>query len=110
MFETTTEPLTLDIWRGNSMLPDADPAAWSIDFQTGLNDAKALCQKAEIPQLLHARAKIADICDINMAEGWCTIDPGKVELVELISLSPETYFRMVDQLIDREAGTHQDDA
>jgi hypothetical protein len=80
MFETTKDPLTLDIYRGNSMLPDADPTAWNIDFDAGRGSAYSLCGQGEIAQLLHGRAKIEDIRDINVIEGWCSIDSGKVQL------------------------------
>ena len=98
MFEMTTEPLTLDIWRGLCPASYGDVTAWAVDFDTGRDDACNVTPSGEVMTLLHGRAKLEDVRDIDVITGWCDVDPVKVEHVEAIRFDDATMFRMVDQL------------
>jgi hypothetical protein len=98
MYETTTEPLTLDIWRGLCPPGYGDATAWAVDFETGLEDARAVTSAGQTMTLLHARAKLEDVREIDLVSGWGNVEPDAVEIVEAIAFDDATAFRMLDQL------------
>jgi hypothetical protein len=97
MFEVTTEPLSLDIFRvltryDDVTFEDADGTTvdmldvWSIDLAHGIRDAAGVLGENESGWLEHGVVKVEDAREIDVIEGWVTVDRLKVTDVERVFL------------------------
>jgi hypothetical protein len=57
-----------------------------------------VCCPGDIPWLVHGVVKIEDVREIDVVEGWCSVDREKVRIVELLPLDDGTLTRMADDL------------
>jgi hypothetical protein len=92
--------LELDVYRGFSSLPSlVDDENWPIERGLGMCDARDnVCTAGDIPWLVHGVVKIEDVREIDVVEGWCSVDREKVRIVELLPLDDGTLTRMVEDL------------
>lgn len=100
MLESTTEPLTLDVFRG--LTPDdADDEMWYVAVSAGIYDAGNVTPEDQIAWLVHGVAKIEDCRDIDLVEEEiCMIDADRVRIVEVIALVDSTIVKLEKHLAE----------
>jgi len=59
---------------------------WSIDLAHGIRDAAGVLGENESGWLEHGVVKVEDAREIDVIEGWVTVDPSKVNDVERVFL------------------------